>query len=517
MRSNTAQARMRLAMKETYGRKVRDEEAIQWLISIMTEDAEMESLVMAIPGSFNGQWGLKVWEDVSKPHAEGGHVMNELSTRVTHLMETCKNRDLFSSEEQWRKRTRGCVETVSSLVRFTGARLDQFGDMVQLLGDIGVNLKVRELSSKGNDSVFVMRWTCLSLMVIQPILASDRSLHSHARLAMSSLTEDKYRTGEGQPWTSIKKTFEEALECLKKVSDARILDADIKEEESLRDLETSISKLVNIYRQYDHDTDIWIQAVQRDLVKTTHRIICQLPGVEFADPDAKPAYLSPLKKSHLQASQPEEPYLNQLKESYRDPHKFSHRLERISQVAHTFQNLLVGPWNNVAFNEVIDDLKDLLAPLRREVWRLEDWCDGHGLGFTVELFFLALKQLLSASSSKESHSALLMGTFQAITSESSKYESPLGTQQLLLDWVVDNDIVFCPTDTNPDPYPDPIIDEFLKLLAAVLEGQSGSHIEDIVELINKRLDGPLIRAREKIFKAALEKIPKNAKAPEPPA
>ena len=280
---------LELAMKETPERKTRDEKAIRWLIRNMREDAEMESLVMAIPGSFNTQWSLEVWEEVSKSHTEGGHVMNELNARVIHLMETCKNRDLFASEELWRKRTRGCVETVSSLVRFTGARLDQFGDIVQLLGDIGVNLKVRESTSEG---MFVMRWTCLSLMAIQPNLASDQNLHSHARLAMLSLTEDKYRTGEGQPQTSIKKTFEEALECLKKLSDARILDADIKEEESkniLRDLETSISKLVNIYRKYDHDTDKWIQDVQRDLVKTTHRIICQLPGVEFADPDAKPA------------------------------------------------------------------------------------------------------------------------------------------------------------------------------------------------------------------------------------
>ena len=503
-----APARIQLAMNETPERKERDEKAIQWLIRNMTEDAEMESLMMAIPGSFNGQWALKVWKDVSKPHTEGGRVMNEFNTRVTHLMETCKNPDLFASEEQWRKRTRGGVETVSSLVRFTGARLDQFGDIVQLLGDIGVNLKVRELSSEGNDPMLVMCWTCLSLMAIQPILASDRSLHSHARLAMLSLTDDRYHTGEGQTRTSIKKTFEEALECLKKVSDAHILDEDIKEEESLRDLKTSISKLVDIYRQYDHNTDRWIQDVQRDLVKTTHRIICQLPGVEFADPDAKPAYLSPLKKSHLQASQPEEPYLGQLKESYRDPHTYSHRLERISRVDHTFQNLLVGPWNSVTFEEVINDLKNLLAPLRREVWRLEDLCDGHGLGFTVELFFLALKQLLSTSSSKESHSALLMGTFQAITSDSSKYESPLGTQRLLLDCVVsNNDIVFGSTDT--------IIDEFFSLLATVLRGQSGSHIEDIVQLLTEKLRSRLIPKRRAFYQKALEVI-NGAKASGPP-
>lgn len=42
--------------------------------------------------------------------------------------------------------------------------------------------------------------------------------------------------------------------------------------------------------------------------------------------------------------------------------------------------------------------------LRLQLWRLQDLCDGGELGFTVELFFLALKQLLSTSArSKQSH------------------------------------------------------------------------------------------------------------------
>ena len=87
-------------------------------------------------------------------------------------------------------------------------------------------------------------------------------------------------------------------------------------------------------------------------------------------------------------------------------------------------------------------------PLRRELWRLQDLREGGGLqvGFIteVELFFLALRQPLSASSSKESHSALLVGTFQAITPDWNKYKSSLGTQKLL-EWVVsDNDIIFHP-------------------------------------------------------------------------
>jgi hypothetical protein len=48
--------------------------------------------------------------------------------------------------------------------------------------------------------------------------------------------------------------------------------------------------------------------------------------------------------------------------------------------------------------------------LRRQLWRLQDLRDD-GLGFTVELFFLALRQLLSNSVSRESHFALFVGTF----------------------------------------------------------------------------------------------------------
>ena len=584
VRRNTTEGRMQLAMEETDQRRGRDEEAIQWLIRNMTEDAEMESFVMAIPGSFNCKWGLEVWENVSKPlandphtgpttlpprpdsliapaysptaHIEGEHAIHELNARVAHLIDTCKNRDLFASEELWRKRTRACVETVVSLARFAHTDLRRFGDIVKLLGDIGVNLKVRESSSEGKDLMFVMRWTCLSLVTIQPILASDRNLRNHASLAMSSLPEDQYHPGERQTPTRIIGTFKKALDCLVELSDALILAEDIKEEEArkiLGDHETAISTLVGIGDQCDDSADTWILAVQRDLVKTTHRIICQLPGIKFDDPDAKSAYLSQLRESHLSQleeadlSQPKKPdlnqfkelylsqlkeshlsqfkesYLSQLKESYRDPHKFqfittSHRLKSISQLAHTFRNLLKGQWNSDTFKEGTDDLQKVLKlltddPLRRDVWRLQDLCEGGGLGFTVELFFLALKQLLSTSSSKESHSALLIGTFKAITSDSqsSEYKSSLGTQQLLLDWVVsDNNIVFGSTDT----YPDPIIDEFFSLLGTVLKGQSGRHIEVIVDQLEKKLGSYSIATRQAFYKKALEVI-KEAKASGP--
>src|SRR6266702_241113 len=59
--SKISEGQMQLAMEENDERKDRDVRAIQWLIHNRTEDDEMESFVMAIPGAFTSKWGLDVW------------------------------------------------------------------------------------------------------------------------------------------------------------------------------------------------------------------------------------------------------------------------------------------------------------------------------------------------------------------------------------------------------------------------------------------------------------------------
>jgi hypothetical protein len=49
-----------LVMEETKDRKARDVHAIQWLIDNTTVNAEVEPLVLAIPGTFNTEWGREV-------------------------------------------------------------------------------------------------------------------------------------------------------------------------------------------------------------------------------------------------------------------------------------------------------------------------------------------------------------------------------------------------------------------------------------------------------------------------
>src|SRR6266851_3138606 len=145
---NMSEGQMQLAMEETGDRMMRDEEAIRGLIENSTEEAEMELFVAAIPGSFNAEWGVEVWRRVLKimedenkttnqieltetnipipmaladrpslrtttgrsrlvlhpPNTPNSPVttssqeenfVRELCRRVSHLLETCKNRGLF--------------------------------------------------------------------------------------------------------------------------------------------------------------------------------------------------------------------------------------------------------------------------------------------------------------------------------------------------------------------------------------------------------------------------------------
>jgi len=561
------QGQIQLAMEETGDRKGRDGRAIRWLIGNMTEDAEMESFVMAIPGSFNGGWGLEVWKEVSNAiegeieirnsseavvapsadmnshtaiptvvrpsrirtsrnvfdpiirlvktrtaadsqsntmvllptrhlahvqthsttaHVQGEHI-HELSTRVAHLLETCKNRDLFSSHELWLRRTRGCIETTASLVCCAGAGLGQFGDISKLLGEIGSDQKMRESSLQGGDQLFVMRWTCLSLVAIRPILESDRPLHGDARRALEMLEgQHNPDTSDEQTLTcvqSIIETFDQTSRCLKELYNALICAENRTYETTekiLRNHKSQISKLEHKVDGFQV-VDSWIGQIQREIGETTHGIVVrQLPGVvfEFEGRHTGPNHFS------------------QFREWLSDRHKFPlmfplQNLNTIrSEALQRIPMILGGGWYGNAFENMLENLQESLFLseqhehlLHRQVWRLHDLSDGGALAFTVELFFLALRQLLSTSSSQESHSALYLGTFRAITSDWSKYKHILGTQKLLLDMVTPDRGIISGFD-----YPAYITNELLGLLGNILEGQTGLHIDHIVQQLTITCD-----------------------------
>jgi hypothetical protein len=244
--TNMAQGQMQLSMEETNERKGRDGRAIRWLLDNLTEDAEIESLAMSIPGSFNGEWSLEVWAELSRlkeddtpvvaqrssrlrtipnvlgliPHpfrtcttrrsprnalihrrgldlanihrpivttsAHERNTIRELCGRIGLLFDTCKNRAVFASDELWRRRARACVEATASLVCYADVELSWFGDILRTLGDIGNFEGMLNLSSTGKDQTFVVRWTCLSIMAIRAIL-NGVLFREHGGLAVEEL------------------------------------------------------------------------------------------------------------------------------------------------------------------------------------------------------------------------------------------------------------------------------------------------------------------------------------------
>ncbi len=146
----------------------------------------------------------------------------------------------------------------------------------------------------------------------------------------------------------------------------------------------------------------------------------------------------------------------------------------------TLREILGGQGNADAYKELLKSLNNFCFSansegneIRRQAWRLQDLRDGGRFGFTVELFFLSFEQLLSTSSSRESHSALYKGTFRAIISDWSKHKHSLGTQKLLLN--IAQSYVW---PYSYGLYPTYIIDEFFSLLGNIFEGQTDSCINE---------------------------------------
>ena len=550
--SNMVQGQMQLAMEETVARKGRDVRAIRWLIDNLTEDAEMEKFLSAIPSSFNTDWGTEVWktvgkqhesedqsldEPVARPHGDtmvhqhsssrrirnilrpiinlvrkpasdppthattlspiphppnvhahsiimhiqGENVLHELSKRVARSVEICRSGKSFANNDGlWRKRARACIEATASLVCSANAKLTWFGGISELLGDIGSFEKIRELSVAGTDQLFVMHWTCLSLVAIRPILADSWEVwHGAMRAIAWGAEEDD--TGNNDALAAaqkINKTLEKASDCLKQLYQALCKTEDLTEvKEILGGHESEISELEQINseagnRLADKWVDLGIYFTQNAIDRESHQIASQIPGV-----------LDDLDKAPCTFSHAVELSCNPLKLQLIRPWQI---LRSMCSPAATLRHILEGQGDADAYKELLENLRSLCErelgdlfrvsgwqgdEMQRQLCRLQDLRDEGGLGFTVELFFLALSQLLSASSSKESHSALYTGTFRAISSDWSKHKDSVVTQNYLLNIAWTRRWAFITR------YPTYISDEFLLLLGNIFEGQTGPHID----------------------------------------
>jgi hypothetical protein len=232
--------------------------------------------------------------------------------------------------------------------------------------------------------------------------------------------------------------------------------------------------------------------------EVSQRIIHQLPGVQFDLPSVDDSKRFP----------------RQIFELFGDPLKL--RLITCRRLLDKFyicrDYLIYGEVPTSDQGQVINKTFWPKNLLQRQLWRLQDLCDGGGLGFAVELFLLSLKQLLSTSASHESYSQLYTITLKTITSDWREYKHSLGTQKLLLDAIASRQGF-----VHGFKYPKYITDELWELLADILEGQTGSHIRSAVQqLTDHQMEdhkyGPKVEAVISRLRASCSQEPSNPTA-----
>ncbi|KAH9061791.1 hypothetical protein EDB83DRAFT_879487 [Lactarius deliciosus] len=449
----------RVVMKEPDGRKDRDVRAIRWLIDRKTANAEMEPLALAIPGSFNTEWGQDVWKEVvfqahgtsepqvSSTHPLEGTAVDKTPRSLGYLFETCNRHSYFENEEARHRRMRICVEAAASLVCHIDYRLDWFGEVGEVVSEIGQIDRANSLTTT-SDTSFIIRWTCLSHMVIQQVLGSNR-LQVLAGYAVNELV--RFQSGSGQPDEAgrdgaqrIDKSLKIAWRCVEDLRQAfepwtqgRTRG---QADEILRNHEQQISELERIKVEADglKNVDREISLYQDAMDSATYRLIRQLPGVSFVEPHLSE---SSLISDILNASVVTDSAL--LTPQLIFP---GQQLQALARIGRNLRKVLDNPLAE-GHEEVLEGLKSidqvpasLRRPnglMRRQLWRLQDLRDGGGLGFTVELFFLSLRRLLSISPLHKSNSVFYTGTFKTIKSHWEKSRESLGTHCILLNIICD--------------------------------------------------------------------------------
>ena len=500
------------AMKETEGCKRRDMRAIRWLIDNLNDDLELLEGFAGFPGSFKEEQGRGVWKGVvrddqptftlnlqtqrhpSLSSSQEGITVHNLCRAVQYLLKTYHNEGYFMDMKERRRRMRLCVEIVASLVCCAEVELGLFGEVGEVLSELGNKERTNDpLTIRSNPS-FAVSWTCLSLVAIWKMLDSD-SVQEAARFALGGITQ--FRTDYGgpdtMPLTAALRIDDYLTRAWTSVLDLHLAfrlwrnrtESEIKE--ILYDHEASISELEHIeIEALDLKGNDWrISLLQETMDEATHKLTRRLPGVFFTE-------LKPVASIMIS----EEAFDFSPVETTPVPPQLifpGQQIQSLCTFGGRFRDILEGQ-NTERYEESLGSLESLHEIpvalrglnylMKRQLWRLMDLRDGGGLGFTIELFFLSFRQFSPTPEPTPSSSELknfYTGTFKVITSN-WKTKNSVGTLQILLDLLCDLVILNRGIFSNLS-YPSYIVDMLLGLVGEMVEEHIGSpdHIDDVIQ------------------------------------
>jgi hypothetical protein len=514
------------AMKLTDYCKSRDVRAVQWLVNNINGKYEMQAFVLAISGSFKQGWGREIWKkvvsddlptsSVGQPRPPGllsiqkGTTVYHLCRCVRNFFESQSEGDSMYSKVQ-RTRMRGCIESAASLVCCADVKLDHFGEVAAVLSEVGAKEQTKDSSLIKSNALFTVRWTCLSLVAIKQMVDNNQ-LQELAKLALDGIAPFQTNTDR-------RDTVEKALTATQKMDDdlkkawEAVLDLRLalepwsqyqnKTEFEIRSIlnncEASIQELERIATEAVgmEGIDWRIRLLQETMDEVTHKLTQRLPGVFFYElPSTTPNMISEASDLPSVQNTPIPPQLIFPGQQLQSIYILGQRLRDITKRQNTERD--EETLNSLKYlREVPIPLCGLNYLMERQLWRLLDLRDGGGLGFSIELFFLALRQLSSASPSPDESSsfelkkAFYTGTFDVIKSNWKKSKDSVGTQRILLELLCD--LVIQGRGIFSDfLYPQYIVEMLQDLVGKMVEGlgQTGPHphIDDLIyELTDESL------------------------------
>ena len=421
--------------------------------------------------------------------------VDDLCKYVQYLFGTYNKEGHSMNKEVQRKRIRGCIEAAASFVCCTDIQLGRFGEVGEVLSEVGHTEKINDLSIIRSNPSFAVRWTCLSLVAIrQMVMVEGNRVSELASFAVSGIA--RFQSGYGAPddaaldgaqrIDSCLKTAWKHVEYLHKTFgtwDQKRTEEEIKA--ILCDCESQISGLEQVTNEANgiNEVDWRISLLQYTMDEATHKLTRRLPGLSFAE--LKTSGPTPIREAF------DFPLVGN---THITPQVIfpGQQLQGLFALGRGLRHIVEGQSSEKQLKETIESLESIgkiPIPLRRlnhlmkrQLWRLQDLRDGGGFGFTLELFFLALRQLRSSSSSPELKRVVYIGTFKDITSGWENIADPSGTQRVLLNLICD--LVIPHRGIFSDfPYPGYIVDELLKFVGKMVVGQGDSQM-----LINEAVD-----------------------------
>ena len=443
--------------------------------------------------------------------AADGQLISDLCKRVQHLADTCNDPGLFTSPDLLQKRVRGCVKTIASLVLCANVKPELFGGLAsgEQLRKLGEIAKIHEPLAVGSDTSFLAHWACLYLVVVTRRTLEHPSISSPARNAIRSLSALRLEDGGEQTNIEDDDHYEHVLKVAQTIDGhfetARQFCVGVLKRGFGSDQEGRTEEQVGEVLGRDHEADISMlesatpsqasAAQMRYIDIHFSKINCAIDhaslfGVSFDEftPTGliNPAQFFNISASDAQVFMPQIVFLDQ-------------RLRLLCSYAPKLRRIMNGQGDGV-YQETLESLRILWDQndlsrrsvvgrrhlMGRQLWRLLDLRDAGGFGFLVELFLLMLTQLLSMSSSQDTHSILYVGTFQVITSCWKQHKHSIGTKRVILNVICDIAISNRGIFSNRT-YPESILNELLDLLGNIVEEESGSYIDETMKELGENI------------------------------